>query len=207
MEALVERPTRKRRPPTRDLLPLLVYEEWDGQPVYYRGYRDVLAGKKTPEEIMSCSDLQGVLVALLNGYLYNHLDRKRYLLATNEVGLHLSRGNNLGNDLVILEKATLGPLKGKYFDKPPKVIIEVDIKADTTELPGKDVSYLLKKSQKILDFGTERVIWILTEEKKIFVIDRNDPTWYAVDWSADVTVVDGCVLNLQKLLEDEGILF
>ncbi|MBC7891015.1 MAG: hypothetical protein H7Y12_02265 [Sphingobacteriaceae bacterium] len=121
--------------------------------------------------------------------------------------LHLSRGNNLGNDLVILEKATLGPLKGKYFDKPPKVIIEVDIKADTVELPGKDVSYLLKKSGKILDFGTERVIWILTEEKKTFVIGRNDPKWYAVDWSADVTVVDDCVLNLQKLLDEEGILF
>ncbi len=58
------RPRRTTRLSTRNIPPALIYEMWQGKPVYYRGYRDVLAGKKTIEEVMSCSDLQGVLVSL-----------------------------------------------------------------------------------------------------------------------------------------------
>ncbi|WP_425290924.1 hypothetical protein [Spirosoma linguale] len=123
----------KRRPSTRNIPSALIYEMWSGKPVYYRGYRDVLAGKKTIEEIMSCSDLQGVLVALLTIYLGGHINRKKYLLATNKIGLHLAVGDNLGNDIVIFEKEKVGKLQGKYFDIPPKIVIEVDIKADVSD--------------------------------------------------------------------------
>ncbi len=35
----------------------LVYERLDGQPIYYQGYRDVMAGRKTIEEIIGSSTL------------------------------------------------------------------------------------------------------------------------------------------------------
>ncbi|UFH56515.1 hypothetical protein [Spirosoma sp. KNUC1025] len=50
-------PRRTSRLSARSIPPALIYEMWKGKPVYYRGYRDVLAGKKTIEEIKSCSDL------------------------------------------------------------------------------------------------------------------------------------------------------
>ena len=56
---------KPRRATTRSIPPALIYERWKGKPIYYKGYRDVLAGTKTLEEVMSCSDLQGALVALL----------------------------------------------------------------------------------------------------------------------------------------------
>ena len=37
----------------------LIYEVMDRQPIYYKGYRDVLNKTKTREEIMACSGLQG----------------------------------------------------------------------------------------------------------------------------------------------------
>ena len=68
--ATEKQPKRTRRFSARNIPSALIYEMWQGKPIYYKGYRDVLAGKKTIEEVISCSDLQGVLVSLLNGYLY-----------------------------------------------------------------------------------------------------------------------------------------
>ena len=199
------KPRRTRQLSARNIPDALIYEMWSGKPVYYKGYRDVLAGKKTIQEIMSCSDLQGVLVSLLTIYMGNHVNRKKYLLATNEVGLHIALNDNLGNDLVIFEKEKVGKLKGKYFDVPPKIVIEVDIKADTTEFENGTDGYIMRKSQKMLDFGVEKVLWIITSMQRVYVIDRNDPTWRIVDWSENIPVLDDCVLNIKQLLEDEEI--
>jgi Uma2 family endonuclease len=180
---------------------------WQGKPIYYKGYRDVLADKKTIEEVISCSDLQGVLVSLLNGYLFTTINRKKYLISTNESGLHIATNDNLGSDLAIFEKEKVGKLKGKYFDVPPRIAIEVDIKADVADFEGRLDSYLIQKSQKLIQFGVEKVIWIITSSQKVYVIDRNDPTWYVVNWSENITVLDDCILNIKQLLTDEEIDF
>jgi Uma2 family endonuclease len=198
---------KKRRLSTRNIPSSLIYEMWKGKPVYYRGYRDVLTGKKTIEEVMSCSDLQGVLIYLLGLFIGNTINRKKYLISSNESGLHLGTGDNLGNDLVIFEKEKVGKLKGKYFDIPPKIVIEVDIKADVADFEGKLDGYLIQKSQKLIEFGVEKVLWVITSVQKVYVIDRNDPTWYVVNWSENIAVLDDCVLNIKQLLDDEEITY
>lgn len=208
MSVLTEKKTHRRTGRASRTIPsALVYEMWQGKPVYYRGYKEVLAGKKTIEEIMSCSDLQGVLVSLLNGYLYGVINRKKYLLATNEIGIHLALNDNLGNDVVIFEKEKIGKLKGKYFDIPPKIVIEVDIKADVADIENGADGYVMQKAQKLLDFGVEKVLWIITGMQKIYIIDRNDPTWHIVDWSESIPVVDDCTLNVKQLLDEEEIAY
>lgn len=203
-----ENPPRKRsRSSTRTVPQALIYEMWQGKPVYYKGYRDVLTGTKAIDEVMSCSDLQGVLVSLLNGYLFSTIDRKRYLISTNEIGIHLAAKDNLANDLAIFEKEKVGKLKGKFFDIPPKVVVEVDIKADLVDFLNRENGYIMEKSQKLLDFGVERILWIVTDTRKVYVIDRNDPTWYVVNWSENITVLDDCILNINQLLADEAIDF
>lgn len=208
MTAIAEtKPRRPRRLSTRNIPTALIYEMWQGKPVYYKGYREVLAGKKTIQEVISCSDIQGVLVSILNGYLYSVINRKKYLLATNEVGLHLALNDNLGNDLVLFEKEKVGKLKGKYFDVPPKVVIEVDIKADITDFENGADGYVIQKSKKMLDFGVEKVLWVITSMQRVYVIDRNDPTWHLVDWSENIPVLDDCILNIKQLLDDEEIAY
>ncbi|QJD81382.1 Uma2 family endonuclease [Spirosoma rhododendri] len=204
-----DKPPRRRRRPSSagDVPQALVYETWQQKPVYYKGYRDVLAGIKSIDEVMSCSDLQGVLVSLLNGYLFSAINRKVYLISTNEVGIHLAANDNLANDLAIFEKEKVGKLKGKFFDVPPKVVIEVDIKADLVDFLNRENSYIMEKSQKLIDFGVERILWIVTDTRKVYVIDRNDPTWYVVNWSETITVLDDCTLNIAQLLTDESIEF
>lgn len=191
----------------KQLLKALIYEEWGDKVVYYKGYEEVLKGEINLESVMSCSDIQGVLVAVLNGIIFNKINRKKYLLATNEVGLHLKRKHNLGNDLVIYEREKVKTLRGKYFNVPPKVAIEVDIKADLKEFDNDANNYIIQKSQKMIDFGTERVLWILTDTQKVFVMEKGNPHARFVDWGEDVLVLEDCTLNIRQLLEDEDIGF
>lgn len=72
MQTAAQQPRKQRsltsgqkQPPVA--LESLVYEVLDGRPLYYRGYEDVLSGKKSPEEIMGSSSLQWVLAS----YDYN----------------------------------------------------------------------------------------------------------------------------------------
>ena len=54
METVAQQQPRKRRSPMSAkkqppvALESLVYEVLDGRPLYYRGYEDVLTGKKSP---------------------------------------------------------------------------------------------------------------------------------------------------------------
>jgi hypothetical protein len=165
----------------------------------------VLAGCNPPREIMSCSDLRAIMVCVLNGFLFTKLNRKQYIVGTNESGLHMAVNDNLGNDIAIFDKAQVGKLKGKYFDVPTKVVIGVDIKADVSAFINQDLEYIIAKSQKMLDFGVDKVVWILTSTRKIYVATRNEKQAIITDWDQDVPLLDDCVLNVKRLLEEEDI--
>jgi len=183
----------------------LIYETLHGRPLYYKGYRDVVANTLKPETVIGSSDLQSILVSLINTYITVNRDKKRYITATNESGLHIAIGDNLSADIAIFEKARLGKLKGKYFDVPPKIVIEVDIKIDPTGI-GSDVAYIAEKSGELFDFGVERVFWILSSIQKIIIL-RPGQDWITTDWSNDITIMDGCILNVKQLLDEEEIAY
>ena len=194
----------KRRPKIRKIPAHLVYEELNGQALPYRGYLEVLSGKKRLEEIMGSSSLQAVLISIIYWFVNNNINRKKYLVASNESGLHISSGSNLANDIAIFEKGKI-TLTDKYFDVAPKIVIEVDIKVALEETGlTNDFDYVLNKSQKMLDFGVEKVIWITTHTKKIFVITPNAP-WYLVNFEENIPLMEDCTLNLAQLLRDEEI--
>ncbi|ADB39433.1 hypothetical protein [Spirosoma linguale] len=184
----------------------LIYETLNGRALYYRGYRDVTTGKKTPAEIMGSSSLQAMLVSLIHGYLFLNINRKRYLLVTNESGVHLDKGTNLSNDIAIYDKSLGLTLTDKYFDIPPKIAVEVDVRIEPEEFSGKESGYVYEKTERLLAFGVEQVIWVTTQPKKIFVATRTAP-WLTQNWDATVPVLDDVVLNLADLLTEEGIEF
>ena len=204
MVAIAERKTVKAK--NKIALSDLVYEQIDGKAIYYRGYKDVLNGKKTLEEIMSCSDLQGILVSLLNGVLFSKIDRKQYILCSNEFGLHIGKKDNLGIGLAIFEKKNIEKLSGEYFKIAPKIVIEVDIKAsiEITDYPAKEMDYIFDKSQKLLDFGVEKVFWVTTKTRKIFMATQNQ-NWLIMDWDSTIEVMENCKINLKEMLDEEEI--
>lgn len=176
----------------------------NGKPLYYKGYKAVLSGENGFEGIRGCSSFEAVLISEIGGFIGNNINLKKYLLAS-KASLTISLGENLVSDIAIFEKDKI-VLDDKYFTVPPKVIIELDIKIDLAETEwNNEIEYLLDKSQKLLDFGVERIIWITTKAKKVFVITPSDK-WYVFNYQEDIQVLDDCVLNIARLIEEEGIM-
>jgi hypothetical protein len=70
---LAEKPKRRQA----NVPEYLIYEILGTQPLYYKGYRDVLEGLKKPADIMGCSDIQGVVVGVLFAYKRNWTEHAR----------------------------------------------------------------------------------------------------------------------------------
>jgi Uma2 family endonuclease len=189
---------------TKKIPPYLVYEILNGKNLYYNHYKEVLSGKKTFEEIMGSSGLQSVLVGYLISVLVRQADEEKYRFSTGESGLHIDLGNNLATDVAVFEKSVLTPdkINTKYIDVPPKIAIEIDTKADLSE--EKDLNYVHEKTQKLLDFGTEKVIWIFTATHKVMSAQTGED-WRIMDWQKDVEIVDKIVFNIGDYLKKEGI--
>ena len=59
-----------------DIPKILIYEEFDGHPIYRKGYKDYVLGLKKIEEIkMGTSKLQWALTNIINRYLMLALPR------------------------------------------------------------------------------------------------------------------------------------
>ena len=88
----------------------LIYEVLEGKPVYYKGYKEVLAENKILEDIMGSSGLQAEIVSYLLKICYLAIDTGLFRIFTNEVGSHIDKGNNLSNDIAIFDKAAFSAL-------------------------------------------------------------------------------------------------
>ena len=197
---------KKRKPKIRKIPSYLVYEEMNGKPLPYKGYLDVLSGKKKFEEIMGSSSLQSIIVYIIGLYIGNKINRKKYYVGSNEAGLHIGVGENLANDIAIYERENT-ILDDKYFTRAPKIVVEIDIKIDLSDTEWtNEWDYVIEKSKKMLDFGTEKVIWITTKSKKIFVSSSTE-RWYMVNFDEDIPLFDNVTLNLAQILVDEDIVF
>ena len=189
---------RKRKVPD-----YLIYETLNGKPLYYKGYKDVIRKKKKPEEIMGSSSLQAAIVSLIHVYLSVHLSDD-YLVVTNEAGLHIDVGDNLANDIAVYWQDDIGTLNDNYFSTSPHVVIEVDIKADMADY-ATDEEYIIEKTQKMLDFGTQKIVWVLTKNQKIVVAEKLNPTWLITNWQQDIVIDENCILNLNELVKKKRL--
>lgn len=203
--SVTARTSARDRPTIRKVPSALIYEEIGGVPYYYQGYRSVLSRQKTKEEIMGASALQSAVVSLLIHILYRYLPFDDFLIATNEPGLHLAPGSNLANDIAIFDQTSLPtPLDDKYFSVPPRIVIEVDVKID---LPANvsETEYVYDKTQKLLDFGVHKVIWVLTKTRRLLVAQSSQP-WLLTDWDTVTEVLPGCSFQLNPLLRSKGVI-
>ena len=199
-------PHARHRPKLRNVPDYLIYEIMDGNPIYYKGFREVISGKKQIEEIMGSSKLQSYIVSYLTAKFINFLDEDLFTVLAHEAGIHLDKSNNLAGDILIFDNDVLTgeSIDEHYADVPPKIAIEVDVTADTTEVGGVD-GYIYKKVRKMLDFGIEKVIWINTFTKTILIADRNKETWLVENWEKDVEIMEGLIVNIPAMLAKKKI--
>jgi hypothetical protein len=174
----------------------LIYEVVKGQPIYYKGYKDVLNKTKTYEEIIMDSTLQAWLKSRLTILMGNYLLERGYDITTGEQGLFMPNGDKRGADIAIF-KADDVVLDAHFSRISPEIIVEIDVKIHTDNTTEFD--YVLEKVKDYHGFGVKNVIWIFTKNKKIMVAKNNQP-WLTLDWTADVEVIEGLTLNIAQLI-------
>jgi len=194
-----ERSKRKRRRIPKEL----IYEMRHGSPIYYRDYDLVLSGEKSLEEVMGSSGLQSYLITLILTLLYGKLKKLGYTVLGNEIGYKFAPKSWYNLDIAIWEKEKVKPYlkKDAYVEVPPKVVIEVDTKADLRKFTT-PMDYFHRKTKDLLESGTERVIWIFTKEKKVWIAEKGKP-WLIVDWDYKIPILEGITINLKELAEEE----
>ncbi len=198
--------TQKQKKKTRKRAPKeLIYEMRYGSPIYYRDYDKVLSGEKTLEEVIGSSKLQWVVIYLIFKYLVGKLDKKKYLIATNEAGFQWAPRTWRNLDIAIFDKQKLikEGINDKYAKNPPEVVIEIDTKADLKKY-GDFMNYAREKTQDLLNAGVKKVIWYTTFDKKVMVAEKGK-RWFITDWNDTIEIIDDIELNIEKLLKEEGI--
>lgn len=181
----------------------LIYETMDGKDIYYTDYQKVISGKKQLSEIIGSSSLQGLIIQILTSYLYENNHEENYLHFSNEIGIRISKKDNVSCDLIIFEQLQLESYKfdDKYFNIAPKIVLEVDVKADVAN--EGTMEYINRKTQKLLNFGVEKVIWVLSKNQKIIIATPNND-WIMRDWARSFEIFDNVPLNLKEELKKKG---
>lgn len=130
---------------------------------------------------------------------------EEYEIITNEIGLHIERGNNLSSDIAIYLKSDIlrTPLKNKYFDIPPRVAIEIDTKADFSSFDT-PTNYYQAKTKKLFAFGVVEVVWLFSETRKVMVAQSGQDR-ITKDWDKPVTILDQYSFSVADLLKRGGI--
>jgi hypothetical protein len=134
--------------------------------------------------------------------LARRLDFNAYDFLTGEPGVHLDKRDNISNDIAIYNRLDGNQISKKYTDFPAKIVIEIDIDIDPDSMH--DLEYLNKKTQKMLDFGVEKVIWVLTNIKKVMIATPNN-AWMTMSWANDIEIIDSIHFNIQNYLNERGI--
>jgi len=187
-----------KRSPKQAVPEALIYELDAGNPIYYKGYQDVLSGLKNLDDIMGDSNLQAWLKLHIGMLLHQQLQPIGYVITSGEQGLKLGKGRRRDADIAVFraENFVLSP---NYSSLPPDAIVEIDVEADTSE--SSDMTYIYRKVADYFAFGVKQVVWIFTSDQKttIFTPDQKPMTF---DWSTDIQVLDKAKFNLNILLEE-----
>lgn len=179
----------------------LVYEIYNGKPIHYKEYRDVLKGTKTFEEITGSSFIQSFIITELIILLGSKISSDFQLLSS-EIGIKFDKNARRSADIAIYEKARLKNIEdeNKILNIPPKYVIEVDIKAAKEDIED-STSYYYNKTDELLGFGVEYVFWIFTSTKKVMCAQKGMKNWVIGSWNDTPIKIEGIEINIEEIVD------
>lgn len=180
----------------------LVFEIFESRPIYFSKYKEVLNGNLDENEITFSSSLKGFICNYLLNILFEKLDLNNFIPLTGRTIIHIDNKNNLSSDIIILDKNIFNVKDAdhNYINKSPKIYFQININADTEDFGSPD-NYVFKKTEKLLNFGVEKVIWIMSDSKKVIVATKN-ANWEVIDWYKQIGIMDGIYFNIGEYLKE-----
>lgn len=177
----------------------LIYETYNGKIIHYKGYKDVLKGTKKIEETIGSSYIQSLIISRLFLLIGKYI-RVDFEILTSEVGLKIGKNSMRAADIAIYEKSQLQNIKdfNKLLDIAPKYVIEIDIKAAKEDIDD-TTSYYHHKTDQLLEFGVETVVWIFTNSKKIMIAQKGKKNWETTSWDETFHTIENIAVNIAEL--------
>jgi hypothetical protein len=200
MELVAARKKRKKKIPDA-----FIYEIMDGKPLYFKGYKQAIKNNQNPESIMGASSLQVAIIHYLLRILYAAFDENNYWVFSGEPDIHLNHKDNLGGDIMVydIQHLPASKISEHYLDVPPMLQVEVDIRAEMEDMT--ETGYIKRKTQKLLDFGAHKVIWVFTAAQQILIATPNQD-WVWADWNKTIELLQGATFCIGKYLRQKGII-
>lgn len=178
----------------------LIREVLNGEPIYYKGYKDVLVGTKVFDEVMGDSAEKLAVIEYLTHSFLSGPDRHQYRIITNDAGLMIDQNNDLSGDIQLFDAKAFPIKKEKspFAVIPPAVHIEIDTHIESDKLT--DQEYIRKKIKTLLNFGTTKVIWIFSDSKTVLIATKEGQK--VVDWWEDINLTPRFSFNLGTFLQE-----
>ncbi|MEK7254898.1 MAG: hypothetical protein AAB316_09145, partial [Bacteroidota bacterium] len=182
----------------------LIRDVIGGKPYYYKGWQDVVNGTKTYEDTMGCSTLQAVINAYLTRFYYTKINSPDFWFFNTESGNNLRKRVNMSFDISLYSVSDLpaSKISRKYANVPPKIVMEIDVRVDPGEKT--EMELVREKTQELLDYGVEKILWIFTTTREILVA-MPGKEWIFYDWNEDVEFMDGHFFNIDNHLKSVGV--
>lgn len=180
----------------------LIREIIYNQPYYYKDYQKVLTENQTLDSIKGKGRLQSFISSCLLVEFSQRFNKEYWSLIN--AGFQLDERDKIIANIALLKKSNL-PLEKidtHYFEEVPECIVEVDVSIDLTNVENQD--YVFQKTQRLLDFGTSQVIWILTKSRKIMIAKPNQ-AWIVDNWNREIEVLEKSFV-LENLLKEKGLI-
>ena len=181
----------------------LIYEMVNGTPIYYKGYKDYLKGNKQFEELVGSSKFQSFLITELIFLIRSYLG-KDYFIFSNEIGLQFSKNAWRAADIAVIKKSESEKIDNKYLSTPPEYVIEIDTKADLSDISN-PLGYYQEKTQELLAFGVKKIVWVFTDTQKVMIANRNSKKWEILDWDQDIEMIDGLLINIATIISESNL--
>lgn len=182
----------------------LICDTINGVDYYYKGYKRAGFDNGKVNGLGGTSYLQGIIISYIAALSEGQLDCKYYHSAAKAVGIQLDKINTLVVDIAIFKSEDSFTFRlEKYAPQAPLIAIEVDTQIETNEFD--ESHYVYEKTRKLLEWGTEKVIWVFSKTETV-MIARPNQDWLIRDWKNDVEIIDGISFNIVKQLEKKGFL-
>jgi Uma2 family endonuclease len=190
---------------TIEIPSILVYEEFDGHPIYKKGYRNFMLGLSKIEEInMGSSILQWFLIDVILKFLHQKLPNN-FHCGSSELGLNVSKNTNFSADIAVYRpgEIEIGFNSLNYSQKAPNIVIEVDIRVEESDFFQNEEEYFHRKTQKLLEWGVEKVVWVFSTSKMVLIAE-NLQEWRFLSWEKDFKIIDDLEINIWNLMLESG---
>lgn len=181
----------------------LIYEIINGKPIFYSKAPTVMQELLLVDELKFSEASQPGVLSAISQFLWDHLPESKYQILTNGIGYEPDEQNHLVLDIAICNKDVLNTQSwNKALKVAPKLVILKDSVAGIKD-PTRLLGYFHEKIMKLLEHGTQRVIWINTISQMLTIAEA-DASWRVEDWEEDINWIDDLYLPLEDILSESS---